>query len=909
MATDHCMVVVDGEEDAPMKCSISTEGQYWRRRPPQLYVRSPRVPIGEIYPAREESTLITELAVGALQPGLQVEVLKGGVWCEARLFERLPQDPEDDPHANGDVFDVALQKEADSIPGEEGTPNLSYQPYHVAAERVRPFFSKARCDTIRTAKWGSSQDNAEVESSGDGPLIEEVMEVEEEEAAEEASTEGEEEEAPTEEEEEEEDEEEATAKSAEEDDVRLLPPAESDDPPTPPPLPTPSTPRSSSKAKPKAELCHQLLEKDGGQFGCSLPAGHSGPHQLFEQVCGRRPRRGRGGSESAPIDLDDRGSSLEPHKALPPTCQPGFFEAGTRRTGADGLTTWEVRDEFIGPPGPGSGKRVVKWLRVDKVSGERIGMSPAKKSPTPAASRKPQNRPQQHEPSSSSPVAAAQRPRSAPLAPGPSIKSAPPIKSAPAMKSKTRKRRIDSDDDDDDESEDDDFCDVRPPPQKQPPPPERAVPPTKKQPPLSKKAASRAAKPQPPPPSLLPYHAQNETVEVSMLSDFDDGTIKQAEALLMSRFVTGWSDVASADEHRKLIFGLLRPDKVRGSARNWHMPNYAHDRPVSSENAKVLENLALGVVRCGGGGGNSDASSGGGEVVGATCLSLVRKSRREGGYWCCEIILFAVKKDLERQGIGSRLAFQAMAFAEAQQAQWVAVLDGRCGVEGKSWWTRPGAPVNRKTGTTIERLSEAKGRWELPSGFFQPWPMARDHQDTKLENVILLSSPQSRQMSSFCASVSTASEEGGGADGSAGVGGVTEPGSSDIGGVGTTGAAASNDGRGGDVTSPSGRSGKRSMSEGARAAAVQPSKRAASAAKKPSETSGGRAWPSAMEADAAPAAAVALTAAASVVTDAAEKERLVQEVLDGVSDEVRRKLRESGLKVRVSLVPVVENLD
>ena len=78
VATDHCMVVVDGEEDAPMKCSISTEGEYWRRRPPQLYVRSSSVPIDEIYPAREESTRIKDLAVGTLpEPGLQVEVLKG----------------------------------------------------------------------------------------------------------------------------------------------------------------------------------------------------------------------------------------------------------------------------------------------------------------------------------------------------------------------------------------------------------------------------------------------------------------------------------------------------------------------------------------------------------------------------------------------------------------------------------------------------------------------------------------------------------------------------------------------------------------------------------------------------------------------------------------------------------------
>lgn len=62
-------------------------------------------------------------------------------------------------------------------------------------------------------------------------------------------------------------------------------------------LSSPTEAASGETIMPQARLCEQLHEMSGGRFGCQLPAGHGGPHRLFERACRLQARRDGDDSE------------------------------------------------------------------------------------------------------------------------------------------------------------------------------------------------------------------------------------------------------------------------------------------------------------------------------------------------------------------------------------------------------------------------------------------------------------------------------------------------------------------------------------------------------------------------------------------------------------------------------------
>lgn len=124
---------------------------------------------------------------------------------------------------------------------------------------------------------------------------------------------------------------------------------------------------------------------------------------------------------------------------------------------------------------------------------------------------------------------------------------------------------------------------------------------------------------------------QTEEISVDHLgSQWAEGTLKQVERLLSKRFDRHQSELIKVLLRRKR--GEFSLDNVVGSS-------------VTHENLHAVQHLALGAVLHGEDG-----------VVGATCLSLVKgRDRRASGFWCVEVLLFAVHKQFERNGIGRRL--------------------------------------------------------------------------------------------------------------------------------------------------------------------------------------------------------------------------------------------------------------
>ena len=210
-------------------------------------------------------------------------------------------------------------------------------------------------------------------------------------------------------------------------------------------------------------------------------------------------------------------------------------------------------------------------------------------------------------------------------------------------------------------------------------------------------------------------YARTTIKKVSEFTDDEQGLLDGARRVLDGRF-------GSAQWHKslRLVDALLghRPFPSPG-LNNVRPPDFGRTLPLLT--GKAGQKGKLGEI------GVAVLAHGSDGVIAACSFNLCKKTHREEHAWALEVILFAVRKDFEGQGVARRLLQELFRFASDQKIGQLIVLSAERMDHPRNYWMVKGGFDCDNVSSACSTFTGLNKHFNgVPDCLILPWEMFND---------------------------------------------------------------------------------------------------------------------------------------------------------------------------------------